>query len=74
VAPDSPAAQLESTDSAELLIPAPQPLSEAPAAQAQVDEVEEVDERLRVVLPDAGHLSGRRSFVEVRTICMSGGM
>ncbi len=69
VAPDSPATQLESTDSAELLISAPQPPSEAPAAEAQVDEIDEVDERLRVVVPDAGHLSGRRSFVEVRTLC-----
>lgn len=67
VAPDSSAQQLESNDSAELLIPAPQLQSEAPPVEAE--EVAEVDEQLHVVVPDAGHLSGRRSFVEVSLDC-----
>ena len=66
VAPDSSAEPLESTGSAELLIPAPKPPSEAPPLEAQEDA--EVDEQLRAVVPDAGHLSGRRSFVEVGSV------
>ena len=67
VVPASPDARLESHDSAELLIPEP----ETPSEVVPLPEEFEVDETLHVVVPTDGHLSGRRSWTEVRNAPMS---